>query len=248
MKRRQEQQQQAALFAQPSDTNQSSSLNVKAQSPVIVSFDRTSNGQVKLPTSTPPSSIKRSSVQIEPLARSDSPDLALLGARSPPPLVQDSSRSPTSPVPEYLERFTQDMAGEVRALMEEVGQLREEKRSLQYQISGMMRDLSGYSPGEQYNQPAWNRSRTSPPERARSISTKSTPASPTTRTSTQPVRPGWRTVHSEQKRSNVQSNSAIETGRSAWTATRTSNRELPTVAQSSAPRQPRQTMSLFGEE
>ncbi|KAG8881505.1 hypothetical protein FRB98_004288 [Tulasnella sp. 332] len=39
--------------------------------------------------------------------------------------------SNSSQVPDYLQRFSEELAGEVRSLVEEVGQLRDEKRSLQ---------------------------------------------------------------------------------------------------------------------
>ncbi|KAJ7673513.1 hypothetical protein B0H17DRAFT_1082832 [Mycena rosella] len=89
--------------------------------------------------------------------------------------------------PKYLNDFSKALAGEVRILLAEVGQLREERRALQFEIAELMSVKSKHGAGGEYA-PEWRpkpeEEPPAPPE----------PAAPGT------ARPGWRVVNKRAER------------------------------------------------
>ncbi|KAJ7274222.1 hypothetical protein C8J57DRAFT_1314971, partial [Mycena rebaudengoi] len=56
--------------------------------------------------------------------------------------------------PKYINDFSKALAGEVRVLLAEVGQLRDERRALQYEIAQLMSGKSKHGAGGEYA-PEW---------------------------------------------------------------------------------------------
>ncbi|KAJ7078675.1 hypothetical protein C8R44DRAFT_723079 [Mycena epipterygia] len=90
--------------------------------------------------------------------------------------------------PKYLNDFSKALAGEVRILLAEVGQLRDERRALQYEIAELMSVKSKHGAGGEYS-PAW-----SPPKPEEEPAPPPEPAAPGT------ARPGWRVVNKRAER------------------------------------------------
>ncbi|KAJ7256785.1 hypothetical protein B0H12DRAFT_1111681 [Mycena haematopus] len=90
-------------------------------------------------------------------------------------------------VPKYINDFSKALAGEVRILLAEVGQLRDERRALQYEIAELMSVKSKHGAGGEYS-PEW---RPKPEEEA--PAPPEPPAPPGSR-------PGWRVVNKRAER------------------------------------------------
>jgi len=104
-----------------------------------------------------------------------------------------SSRNPKSPTPpKYLNDFSKALAGEVRILLAEVGQLRDERRALQYEIAELMNMKSKHGAGGEYS-PDWRpKIEDVPPE---------APPPPAIEDSPPAARPGgWRVVNKRPER------------------------------------------------
>ncbi|KAF8214916.1 hypothetical protein K438DRAFT_765528 [Mycena galopus ATCC 62051] len=89
-------------------------------------------------------------------------------------------------VPKYINDFSKALAGEVRILLAEVGQLRDERRALQYEIAELMSVKSKHGAGGEYI-PEW---RPKPEEEAPPPPEPPAPGS----------RPGWRVVNKRAER------------------------------------------------
>ncbi|KAK7048635.1 hypothetical protein R3P38DRAFT_2870570 [Favolaschia claudopus] len=89
--------------------------------------------------------------------------------------------------PKYINDFTKALAGEVRNLLAEVGQLRDERRALQYEISELMSVKSKHGAGGEYV-PEW---RPKPEEE---------PPAPPEPPAPAPARAGWRVVNKRAER------------------------------------------------
>jgi len=90
--------------------------------------------------------------------------------------------------PKYINDFSKALAGEVRILLAEVGQLRDERRALQYEIAELMSVKSKHGAGGEYS-PEW---RPKPEEEA--------PPPPPEPSAPAPARPGWRVVNKRAER------------------------------------------------
>jgi len=100
--------------------------------------------------------------------------------------------------PKYINDFSKALAGEMRVLLAEVGQLRDERRQLQYEIAELMAMKSRHGSSGDYSHGDWRSSYTSTP----SPPSIEAPPPPSSHVGTQsddepPVvaRPAWRTVH-----------------------------------------------------
>ncbi|KAF7298753.1 hypothetical protein MIND_00822800 [Mycena indigotica] len=89
--------------------------------------------------------------------------------------------------PKYINDFSKALAGEVRVLLAEVGQLRDERRALQYEIAELMSAKSKHGEGGEY-MPEW---RPTPEEPAPPPPEEPGPAA---------ARPGWRVVNKRRDR------------------------------------------------
>ncbi|KAF7348285.1 hypothetical protein MSAN_01782200 [Mycena sanguinolenta] len=90
-------------------------------------------------------------------------------------------------VPKYINDFSKALAGEVRILLAEVGQLRDERRALQYEIAELMSVKSKHGAGGEY-MPEW---RPKPEEEPPAPPEPPAPAG---------SRPGWRVVNKRAER------------------------------------------------
>ncbi|KAF8220550.1 hypothetical protein L208DRAFT_753267 [Tricholoma matsutake] len=93
--------------------------------------------------------------------------------------------------PKYLNDFSKALAGEVRILLAEVGQLRDERRALQYEIAELMSMKSKHGAGGSYD-PDWHPKAIDPPPEA--------PPPPPVEESPVQARPAWRVVHKRVER------------------------------------------------
>lgn len=124
----------------------------------------------------------------------------------PPPRPQeylergkDMSQRETGALPQapkYINDFSKALASEVRILLQEVGQLRDERRALQYEIAQLMALKSQHGPGGEFA-PQWKPEQpeallTAPPEPA--------PPAPEPTEGPPPAKSGWRTVEQPRKR------------------------------------------------
>ncbi|KAJ7079743.1 hypothetical protein B0H15DRAFT_924492 [Mycena belliarum] len=89
--------------------------------------------------------------------------------------------------PKYLNDFSKALAGEVRILLAEVGQLRDERRALQFEIAELMSVKSKHGAGGEYS-PEW---RPKPDEAPPAPPEPEAPAG---------ARPGWRVVNKRAER------------------------------------------------
>ncbi|KAJ6584071.1 hypothetical protein DFH09DRAFT_266099 [Mycena vulgaris] len=89
--------------------------------------------------------------------------------------------------PKYLNDFSKALAGEVRILLAEVGQLRDERRALQFEIAELMSVKSKHGAGGEYA-PEW---RPKPEEE---------PPAPPEPAAPGPARPAWRVVNKRAER------------------------------------------------
>nr|GAT49306.1 predicted protein [Mycena chlorophos] len=89
--------------------------------------------------------------------------------------------------PKYINDFTKALAGEVRILLAEVDQLRDERRKIQYEIAELMSLKSKHGEGGEYV-PDW---RPMP---------EALPMPPPPPEEPGPARPAWRTVNKRQPR------------------------------------------------
>jgi len=89
--------------------------------------------------------------------------------------------------PKYINDFSKALAGEVRILLAEVGQLRDERRALQYEIAELMSVKSKHGAGGEYS-PEW---RPKPEDE---------PAPPPEPSAPAPARPAWRVVNKRAER------------------------------------------------
>ncbi|KAJ7643834.1 hypothetical protein FB45DRAFT_896186 [Roridomyces roridus] len=89
--------------------------------------------------------------------------------------------------PKYINDFTKALAGEVRLLLAEVGQLRDERRALQFEIAELMSVKSKHGAGGEY-QPEW---RPKPDEPAPPPPEPEAPGA---------ARPAWRVVNKRADR------------------------------------------------
>ncbi|KAJ7758094.1 hypothetical protein DFH07DRAFT_868043 [Mycena maculata] len=97
------------------------------------------------------------------------------------------SKGPYNGAPKYINDFSKALAGEVRILLAEVGQLRDERRALQYEIAELMSVKSKHGAGGEYA-PEW---RPKPEEE---------PPAPPEPTAPAPARPAWRVVNKRAER------------------------------------------------
>ncbi|KAJ7230351.1 hypothetical protein GGX14DRAFT_582934 [Mycena pura] len=91
--------------------------------------------------------------------------------------------------PKYINDFSKALAGEVRILLAEVGQLRDERRALQYEIAELMSMKSKHDAGGEYT-PEWR------PKHAE----EEPPAPPPEPPAAAAARPGWRVVNKRAER------------------------------------------------
>ncbi|TDL27828.1 hypothetical protein BD410DRAFT_893997 [Rickenella mellea] len=101
-----------------------------------------------------------------------------------------SQAQQSSQPPKYLNDFSKALANEVRILLQEVGQLRDERRQLQYEIAELMAVKSKHGAGGEYN-PDW-KPQGPPPEEP--------PPPPPPEEALPPAKPAWRTVNIRQER------------------------------------------------
>ncbi|CAK5277380.1 unnamed protein product [Mycena citricolor] len=97
--------------------------------------------------------------------------------------------------PKYINDFTKALAGEVRVLLAELGQLRDQRRNLQFEIAELMSLKSKHGAGGEYI-PDWRPE----PEHHLSLTPPPPPSPPP---DLAPVRPGWRVVpsaHAQRRR------------------------------------------------
>ncbi|KAF7314623.1 hypothetical protein MKEN_00936000 [Mycena kentingensis (nom. inval.)] len=90
--------------------------------------------------------------------------------------------------PKYINDFSKALAGEVRILLAEVGQLRDERRALQYEIAELMSMKSKHGEGGEYTA-EWRPMRPEEP-----------PAPPPEEPAPPGARPGWRVVNKRRER------------------------------------------------
>ncbi|KAF5373442.1 hypothetical protein D9615_009420 [Tricholomella constricta] len=100
---------------------------------------------------------------------------------------------PQMPAPKYLNDFSKALASEVRILLAEVGQLRDERRALQFEIAELMNMKSKHGAGGEYS-PDWRPKIEAPPLEAPPLPPAIEDAPPVQ------ARPGWRVVHKRPER------------------------------------------------
>jgi len=94
--------------------------------------------------------------------------------------------------PKYLNDFSKALANEVRILLQEVGQLRDERRALQYEIAELMAVKSKHGAGGEYT-PDWK------PPAGPSVEAPPPPP-PIEDAPLSPAKPAWRTVVKHERR------------------------------------------------
>ncbi|KII91907.1 hypothetical protein PLICRDRAFT_38784 [Plicaturopsis crispa FD-325 SS-3] len=92
--------------------------------------------------------------------------------------------------PKYINDFSKALASEVRILLAEVGQLRDERRQLQYEIAELMSVKSKHGAGGEYT-PDWAPGPSAPPS---APPLDAPPPPPGQDGPVEPARPAWRTV------------------------------------------------------
>ncbi|KAJ7160046.1 hypothetical protein C8R46DRAFT_1106829 [Mycena filopes] len=97
------------------------------------------------------------------------------------------SKGPYNGAPKYINDFSKALAGEVRILLAEVGQLRDERRALQYEIAELMSVKSKHGAGGEYS-PEWK------PKEEEPAAPPPEPPAPGT------ARPAWRVVNKRAER------------------------------------------------
>ncbi|KAK0460453.1 uncharacterized protein EV420DRAFT_1641000 [Desarmillaria tabescens] len=106
-----------------------------------------------------------------------------------------SSKNFNGNPPKYINDFSKALASEVRILLAEVGQLRDERRALQFEIAELMSAKSKHGAGGEYT-PDWR----PPPEPQALLPPPPPPPPPIDEGPPGPARPAWRTVHKRAER------------------------------------------------
>ncbi|KAJ7625253.1 hypothetical protein DFH06DRAFT_1103982 [Mycena polygramma] len=99
------------------------------------------------------------------------------------------SKSGYNGAPKYINDFSKALAGEVRILLAEVGQLRDERRALQYEIAELMSVKSKHGAGGEYS-PEWR-------PKPEDLPASPPPPEPS---AAAPARPAWRVVNKRAER------------------------------------------------
>ncbi|KAI5119987.1 hypothetical protein M0805_004431 [Coniferiporia weirii] len=111
--------------------------------------------------------------------------------------MNGGKKGPPQAPPKYLNDFSKALANEVRILLQEVGQLRDERRQLQYEIAELMAVKSKHGAGGEYT-PDWR-----PPTGPEAIAPP--PSAPAIEDGTPaPAKPAWRTVVKHDRRERKQ--------------------------------------------
>ncbi|THH08230.1 hypothetical protein EW145_g2842 [Phellinidium pouzarii] len=107
--------------------------------------------------------------------------------------MNNGKKGPPQAPPKYLNDFSKALANEVRILLQEVGQLRDERRQLQYEIAELMAVKSKHGAGGEYT-PDWR-----PPVAPEAIAPPPPPPAVDEGALT-PAKPAWRTVVKHDRR------------------------------------------------
>jgi len=100
----------------------------------------------------------------------------------------------------HLGEFSKALASEVRILLQEIGELRDQRRALQYEIAQLMALKSQHGPGGEFYPESW-KPIAAPPSSTGAGSGPSDPipASSESGGSSGPVRSGWKVVHQPRR-------------------------------------------------
>ncbi|PAV18234.1 hypothetical protein PNOK_0672000 [Pyrrhoderma noxium] len=102
-------------------------------------------------------------------------------------------KGPLTTPPKYINDFSKALANEVRILLQEVGELRDERRRLQFEIAELMSVKSKHGAGGEYT-PDWR-----PPPNPNELPAPPPPP-PAIEEAPKEARPAWRTVIKHEPR------------------------------------------------
>ncbi|KAL5478487.1 hypothetical protein ACEPAI_2671 [Sanghuangporus weigelae] len=108
--------------------------------------------------------------------------------------MNGSKRGPPTAPPKHMNDFTKALAAEVRILLQEVGQLRDERRQLQFEIAELMAVKSKHGAGGEYT-PDWMPKQPMPP----GLPEVAAPP-PIEDAAREPAPPAWRTIVKHEPR------------------------------------------------
>ncbi|KAH8112887.1 hypothetical protein DFH11DRAFT_388966 [Phellopilus nigrolimitatus] len=108
--------------------------------------------------------------------------------------MNSGKKGPPQAPPKYLNDFSKALSNEVRILLQEVGQLRDERRALQYEIAELLAVKSKHGAGGEYT-PDWR------PSAGLPEALPPPPAPPAIEDGPkEPAKPAWRTVVKHERR------------------------------------------------